>query len=236
MDAPSRSKNKLEREVLREKLHVSRGLVLRRVKHLEKDVRLTLFLRDIGKVFVVARGAQGMNFRLKSLLELFSETDFQIYLPRHGLYGRVIGGKLLDCHQNLRLNVAAFGVACKSCEVIDFLLPFRAPSSDVYDVLQRCLHGLQAKGDPRIEWLLFVMRLLKVLGHGDISGDIMRLLPPHEEDILRPLLSGEKQKNDPAHPLVLSPSFRRAMGVAHAHLERILPWRLKSDVLNQIIK
>jgi hypothetical protein len=88
------------------------------------------------------------------------------------------------------------------------LLPFRAPAPDVYDILRQSFQALQTIGasqpSPLHEWVLFIVRLLKAMGHGDVSDEAAALL------------SGS--------PL------QRCVSFVEAELERILPYRLKSTI------
>lgn len=183
------------------------GLVLRRERHLEQDLRLTILMRDAGKVKAISKGGQRLSSKLKAIQEPFTEADFQLYLPPHGGYGRLAGGRLVHSHQNLRAHLEAFQLACRCCEVVEALLPARAPSPDVYDILRQSLQVLQTPephGSPLHEWVLFVVRLLKTLGHGDVSAETGRL-------------STEG-------------SLTHCVAFLESELERILPWRLKSTV------
>lgn len=186
----------------------SRGLVLRRVRHLDDDFKLTLFLRDAGKVLAISKGGQKMASKLKAVQQPFVEADFHLFIPPHGVNGRLVSGRLLDSHERLSSNLDAFQMACQCCEVVEMLLPFRAPSPEVYDILRQSLQALQTLDSPSLsplrEWVLFVVRMLKVLGHGDVSEQASRLLSEAPLD--------------------------RCVSLVNAELERILPWRLKSAV------
>lgn len=167
---------------------------------MEEDTRLTVLLRDHGKLSVVSRGSMRPGSKLKAVQEPFSEADFQIYVPAHGTHGRLTGGKLIDSHQPLRQRYDCFETACKCCEVVEMLLPFRAPSPEVFDILRQILGSLQMTVDPRQEWVRFVVRMLECLGHGDLSSKVE------------------------------SASMDQSLAVVDEELKQILPWRLKSEL------
>lgn len=179
----------------------SLGVVLRRARHMENDMRLTLFLRDVGKVFVVAKGGQKSSSKLKAFYDLFTEAEFQIYIAPHGLHGRLTGGKLQDSHTGLRQSVEAFQMACQCCEVVDALVPFRAPSPVLFQVLSETLDNLSHGHDEDVVWVTFLTQMLKCLGHGDFSSEI-------------------RDQSLPA-----------ARELVEGHLSQILPWKLKSDLI-----
>ncbi len=187
---------------------VSAGLVLRRVRYLDYDFKLTLLLRDIGKVGVVSKGGQKITSKMKAVQEPFTEADFHVYVPAHGINGRLAGGRLVNSHQNLRQQLDVFQLASRCCEVVEALLPYRAPAPDVYDILHASLQRFHAperhSTTPLHEWVLFVVRLLKSLGHGDVSKHALQLLT--------------------------DAPMERCVSFVEAELEQILPRRLKSVV------
>ena len=187
------------------------GLVLRRNKRAEDDVRLTVFFREHGKVFATSKGGQKAKSVLKAIQEPFTEADFHVFAPEHGVNGRLGGGKLIDSHQGIRTRFAAFETASRVCEVVDVLVPFRAASPEVYDILRSALRSLSTGAQVDYEWVLFVARLLASMGHGDVS------------DRLTALLEGKSPSE------VQPESLERCLNLVNAELEQILPWRLKSD-------
>ncbi len=182
------------------------GLVLRRVKHMDNDFKLTILLRETGKVLAVSRGGQKMASKLKAIQEPFIEADFQVFAPPHGVNGRLAGGRLINSHMDLRSNIDAFNIACRCCETVEMLLPYRAPSPDVYDILRASLQSLQTTDEstlsPLRQWVLFVVRLLQALGHGDVTEMARRLLS--------------------------EAPLEKCVAYVDAELEQILPYRLKS--------
>ena len=192
----------------------SLGLVLRRQRHLDEDVKLTLLLRDHGKIIAVSKGGLRLGSKLKALHEPFTEADFQIYLPSQGVNGRVTGGKLVDSFHGLRADLGAFQFAAASSETVEALLPFRAPATDVFDILRDTFRGLQSNPIPELEWVFFVVRLLKCLGHGDLSARV------------KETLSAGAAGGAEAEPAVSS--VKRCRRLVDDELGLILPWRLRS--------
>ncbi|MBV9080086.1 MAG: DNA repair protein RecO [Elusimicrobia bacterium] len=202
------------------------GIVLRRHKRGEEDIRLTLFFRDAGKLLATSKGGQKPASKLKALQEPFTEADFHVFAPEHGVNGRLAGGRLMDSHQGLRGRYEAFETASRACETVDVLVPFRAPSGDVYDILRTVLRSLAAGSPPTVEWVLFVTRLLMCLGHGDVSDRLLALLEPSERAAAG---AAFESRADDAQLSVQPQSLERCLNLVNAELEHILPWKLKSD-------
>lgn len=205
------------------------GIVLRRVRHLENDARLTLFLREEGKTLAVVKGGSRMTSKLKALQEPFSEADFQVYLPAHGIHARVTGGKLLRTHQNLRRDMGAFHTGARCCEAIDVLVPYRAPSPELYDVLRGTLRALDEGACAPVEWARYAGKLMNALGHGDFRHDILDAAGDAERDALESRLRDDEP--EPGRGGLSDAALSRAAAIADEHLERILPWQLKSAAL-----
>jgi DNA repair protein RecO len=145
------------------------AIVLKRTTHKESDVKLFLFFREQGKLMAISKSAQKAMSKLKSLHEPFTLGDLQVSLPVHGFQGRLIGGQLIQTHEPLRSRWRNMEMAFRCSEALDLLLPFRAPSPDVFDILRQTLRDLSFSSEPEIEWIQFIIRLLQVLGHGDIK-------------------------------------------------------------------
>lgn len=185
-----------------EKVITSPGIVLRRLKHGEDDLHLVLLTETAGKIRVLVKGGRRMQFKLKALLEPFVWADYQIFLPPHRVFGRLLGGRLIQSQSRLSQQVRAFEYACKIVEIVDALLPARAPAPEIFDLLTEALPRMAHTSHPRLEWLRFGVAYLKILGHGDLS------------DKIRPL------------------SVDRSLAVLQNEFERHLPRRLKSDLFH----
>jgi hypothetical protein len=209
-----------------------RGLVLRRVRHLENDVRLTLLLRETGKVLAVSKGGRRFSSKLKSVQEPFTEADFHVFLAPHGFNARLMTAQLVNTYFPLRGHVDAFETASRCCETVDVLLPFRAASPDVFDILQCALAAMCATKQPRREWVVFVVRLMRTLGHGDFTEAVLDVIEPAERAMLETALHMGPRREGMAD-LILSPiSLGRSTAFVEKQLEQVLPWRLKSDAVN----
>lgn len=212
-------------------LLTDRGLVLRRVRHLEDDFRLTLFLREAGKVLAVSKGGRRFSSKLKAVQEPFTEADFHVFLAPHGFNARLITAQLRNSHFALRGSVEAFETASRCCETVDVMLPFRAASPDVFDILQDALTAMCATKQPRREWVVFVVRLMRTLGHGDFSDAVLDVVEPGDRAALQTALRRPPESG--AQDFPLSPvSLGRGTAFVEKQLEQVLPWRLKSDAVN----
>ena len=204
----------------------SLGIVLRRRRHLEEDSRVVVLLREEGKVILAAKGGQRLQSRLKSALEPCAESDFEVYLPPHGVYGKVIGARLVRSRTGLRVHYDRFQTACRMTEALDALLPARAPAPQAYEVLRNGLDLVDAGGSPYGAWCRFGLNLLRVLGHGDQTDRLLSLLPPADVERARSAFGG------PASEVGTLPdaALRRSVSFVNGELDRILPRQLKAEL------
>jgi DNA repair protein RecO len=187
------------------KLTTHQGIVIRRIRHLEEDAKLTLLLRDEGKIIATIKGGQKLTSKVRVLQEPFIKADFQLFLPPHGPYGRVIQGRLINSHQGFRTNLLSFQLASQACEIVDMLLPFRAASPETFDLLDHTLHEFEVAPDPIDPWILFALHLFRQLGHGEAPPEILRCV-------------------------TTSSAKDRCLAYVDAELQRILPQQLKTDI------
>ena len=209
--------------------HIGRGLVLRRTRHMEQDVRLTVFLRDVGKILVLAKGGLKSANRLKALQDPLTEAEYHVLLAPQGIHARLIGGKLIASPHHFSKNWGNFSLASKCCEVVDSLLPFRAPSPDVYDILHLTLQRLATDSLSAQHWIQFNLRLLNALGYGELTEDVLRLLQPDEFNDFHQ--GASEQESDATWQRVSAFSLNRCQAFLEARLNALLPWPLKSDAM-----
>ena len=209
--------------------HTGPGLVLRRTRHMEQDVRLTLFLREVGKIQILAKGGLKATNRLKALQDPLTEAEYHVLLAPQGIHGRLIGGKLIAAPYLFSRNWENFSMASKCCEVVDCLVPFRAPSSDVYDILHATLQRLATESLSAHHWIQFNLKLLNALGYGELTEDVLKLLQPDEFNRFREGAADEESEE--TWQTVSSSSLNRCQAFLEARLNALLPWPLKSGVM-----
>ncbi|MFN0117183.1 MAG: DNA repair protein RecO [Elusimicrobiota bacterium] len=212
------------------KTYTSAGIVIKREKHLESDDRLIVFTKEWGRLLLNAKLSRRLFSKLRSVQEPFVEADFYFAMPEHAYYGRLISGKVIDSHQGLRNHLLAYGIASQCCEVINNLLPFRAPSPDVFDILRTVLRVIP-HSQPRFLWVLFLRRFLWVLGHGDLTSNLMDLCPPQEKERWESHFHLEFENKDWGQAEFVSPVIDQLTHFLEEKLMEIHPWKLKSNGL-----
>ena len=207
------------------------GLILRRSTSLDDDVKVTVLLKTHGKITAIMKGARRSKMKLKTLLEPFTEADYQVFAPGHATQGRLINGSLKNSHSRIRTSVPAFSTACRMCEVIDLLIPQRMPSPEVFDILRLSFRWLDQMCPVQSVWIFFAGRLLKNLGYGDMVDGLMPSVPESEREHLRSILCAPVDQAN-AGPIELPDGVMDPWTVLiDSRLDELLPRGLKSSVL-----
>jgi len=180
-----------------------RGVVIRSWRDREADKIVTLFTRQSGKMMFRAVSAAKPRAKMTSLTELFVEGDFQVWFPKGGDFGRLVGGKIIRSFSKIRFSPNQYLMASEVCKVLHQLTPLGQSNPLKYTLLIESLEFLCGKASSIIP-LAFTARLLSVAGFGQplltvAKGDralLSRLVNVrHLEDLksLR-LISGQERR------------------------------------------
>jgi len=207
------------------------GLILRRSTSLDDDVRVTVLLKNHGKVTAFMKGARRAQMKLKILLEPFTEADYQVFLPVHATHGRLINGSLKNSHAKIRMSIPAFSTACRMAEVIDLLVPQRMPTPELFDILRLSFRWLDHMLPVQSVWIFFAGRLLNSLGYGDMLDGLMPSVPESERDYLKRILSAPLNETDTGPIELPDRVLDPWTALIDSRLDELLPRGLKSSVL-----
>ena len=207
------------------------GLILRRSTSHDDDVRVTVFLKANGKITAFMKGARRPHMKLKTLLEPFTEAEFQVFSPGHATHGRLINGSLKNSHAKIRTSIPAFSMACRMSEVIDLLVPQRVPSPELFDILRLSFRWLDQMCSVQSVWIFFAGRLLKTLGYGDLLDGLMPSVPESERDYLRSIISAPIDQTNAGSIELPDRVLDPWTNLIDARLDELLPRGLKSSVL-----
>jgi DNA repair protein RecO len=203
------------------------GLVLRRTRLMEEDVRLIILMRDFGKFSVVSRGGMKFGAKLKAIQEPFTEADFHLSATAHGVHARLLSGRLIQSFPGLPKSLDAFSTAARCVDVVDASLPHRAPSPDVFDILRLSLLDLSKGESPESVWLDFCLLMLRCLGYGDLLTELIKIAPEFVDHGSAGSIDVTRWRN------ISETSRNRCRAFLESRLEHILPRPLNPGVLSQ---
>ena len=138
------------------------GIVIRRTDYGENNKIITIFTRELGKVGVMARGANKPNSRLASVTQLFYYGYFLIQ-KSSGL-GSLSQGESVDSFRHIREDIMCTAYASYIVELLDKGTEDRKPNPYLFELLYQTLHCINEGFDPEVLKAIFEMKMLSVFG------------------------------------------------------------------------
>jgi DNA repair protein RecO len=138
----------------------------------EKDKRLGLYTRELGRLTALAVGAARPGAKLGPATEPPAESRFRLWTEREASHARVTGGGVEASFPTIRTDWRRMAVARFLCEWTERLTPLAHPQAEKYDLLRRALTLLETT-DPEAVRLAFMVRFLALAGYNtsrDVSG------------------------------------------------------------------
>lgn len=133
----------------------------------ETDRRLTLYTRELGRLYARATGARRAGARLAAATEPGARARFRLWLPPGAASGRVTGG-VLDAGVPGRGDWARATTALFVCEVVDRLTPLLQPDADKHRLLCRALTAI-GRGAPAAA-AAFLVQAARLAGYARLPG------------------------------------------------------------------
>lgn len=141
------------------------AIVLRSEKFGEKDKRLSLYTREQGRLWALAKGAGRPGAKLGPATEPGVEAGFRLWMGAGKPVARVTGGGVAASFAGLRRGWSRLGTALFLCEWTDRLTPLHQPHPEKYDLLRQALSALETGPETEIR-LAFLAQFLAQAGYG----------------------------------------------------------------------
>lgn len=139
------------------------AIVLRARDYGEADLILTLFTRDQGRLFAIAKGARKPNSKLRGGVQPLMHAHFQLYAGR-GAMSTVTQSESLEAFRSLRDDLERLTYAVHMCELLDKMLPEQESHPDVFALTLTAMHFL-IQTDPDLVVRFFELRLAALMGY-----------------------------------------------------------------------
>jgi len=174
-------------------METSAAILLRRVRYSETSLILTWLTLDHGKLKTLARGALRPRSAFAGRIDLFfaSEIAFR-RSPRSELH-TLSECALLNPREGLRGDYGRVELAAYFTELLDRATEPEHPVPELYDLLERALHHLEARPASRRALLHFESELARLLGLAGEEPPLIALtrafhaLPPGRARLLERL-------------------------------------------------
>ncbi len=126
----------------------TRGIVINEQAFKEHDKRLTLLLKDMGKVTVYAKGAKKSSSKLLAGTQLFCWSDFNLY--DGGRFLSLNSVDLIESFYNLHRDYDTLIYASYLLELCNKIILPGSPCDDIIKLLLKSLKTLASTQIPRV--------------------------------------------------------------------------------------
>jgi len=141
------------------------AVVLRSVDYGETSQIVTLFTREKGKLGVMAKGARRPKSSFGATLQPMAYTQVVFYFKPTRTLQTLSESSHVESFHRLREELTRITVGLRIVELVDALLEDEDPQPEVFALLVRCLHRLNA-AEARVTnlWPYVQLHLARVLG------------------------------------------------------------------------
>jgi DNA repair protein RecO (recombination protein O) len=119
----------------------SEAIVLRRRDSKEYDRLLTIFTKDKGKVYLVARGVKRIGSKMAGHLEPFGVVD--IMVAKGKIQDRVAGTKLIENFPYIKSNIESIALVGYFNEAVDCIIHGNQSDPKVFQIITEAYYSIE---------------------------------------------------------------------------------------------
>lgn len=158
------------------------ALVLKKRELLEKDILLTLFTQELGKVTITAKGVRKITSRRASHIETLNLIKVLLYRKTERLY--LQGTELISAFSAIKKDARKVNDVYKFLFILDRILPEQQPEPAVYAIAKQFLISVsRADIFSEIHLAEYMKEVLRALGFGTNAVTFADLIREIEEII-----------------------------------------------------
>ncbi len=143
-------------------LHKCEGIVIRTNAYGENNKIVTIYSKELGKVGVMARGANKPSSRFTAVSQLFSHGTF-VFQRGTGL-GSLQQGEIMESMRSIREDIFLTAYASFVVELMDRTTDEGKRNAALYELLYQVLHYINEGFDAEILTFIFEMKMCDVIG------------------------------------------------------------------------
>lgn len=143
-------------------LHKCEGIVIRTNQYGETNKIVTLYTKEIGKVGVMARGANKPSSRLTAVSQLFCHGYF-LFQRGKGL-GSLQQGDIVESMRKVREDIFLTAYCSYIVELTDRVTEDNQKNPFLFELLRLTLQSINEGKDPEILTFIYEMKMLSVIG------------------------------------------------------------------------
>ena len=143
--------------------YLTEAIILNRQPFREDDLQITVYSRDRGKLFLVARGGHKAKSKLAAHLEPLCRAEIMVVRGRHYDYaGSAVSA---NCYADLKSDYEKISSAGIAANAIIKTVKEGVPDEGIFDLLRDFLSELNSgKLNPELAAAFFLLELLAHLG------------------------------------------------------------------------
>ena len=143
-------------------LHKCEGIVIRTNHYGETNKIVTLYTKEIGKVGVMARGANKPSSRLTSVSQLFCHGHY-LFQRGKGL-GSLQQGEIVESMRKVREDIFLTAYCSYIVELTDKVTEELQKNPFLFELLRLTLQSINEGKDPEILTFIYEMKMLSMIG------------------------------------------------------------------------
>ncbi|WLR43979.1 DNA repair protein RecO [Bacillus carboniphilus] len=144
-------------------IHKCEGYVVRSIKYGETNKIITIYSEQIGKVGLMARGANKPISRLSSLTQLFTYGSFLFHRSSKGL-GTLEQGEIVHSMRDIREDLFLTAYASFFAELLDKATESNEVNRHLFHLFHSVLTYLNEGIDEEVLMFIYEMKMLYFLG------------------------------------------------------------------------
>jgi DNA repair protein RecO (recombination protein O) len=141
-----------------------KGIVFDKINVGEYDKIVSLYTLERGKIKTIFKSVNKPTAKLLSLTQIGNEVELQLYYL-NDTFLKVTGGILLDAIFEIKQDYEKYVSLCKILEIVDKLTLEFLPDEKKYILLKRVISLLKKSNNPKMIFLAFIFRWLKLCGY-----------------------------------------------------------------------
>lgn len=146
----------------RPRLYKTEGIVLKSIPVGEADRMVTLYTRDMGKLWAAARGVRRSKSKLGGHLDALNRVSLS--LSRGRTRDVITGADALETFRPIKSDLERLAYGLYVAELVDAITPEESPGYPIYALVVDTLHSLATTENAHILLHAFELRLLDYSG------------------------------------------------------------------------
>lgn len=138
--------------------------MLRTTEYGETHKILTIYMKETGKVGVVARGAKKTQSRLSSVSQWFTYGRYLYVKGKGAGLGTLRQGEIVDSFRTIQTDLTRTAYAAYIVELLDKLTSDGQPDRYLFELLYQTLHHIDDGRDPEVLAMVFAVKMWPVAG------------------------------------------------------------------------